>query len=133
MSLSARTQIVEHLRDRLPGVTVLEFMRDLDDVQDVTVMAATRRINPGASAGFWAVTCELIVVARYEDYEHAERQLEDAIVDVLVALDQLPHVSLTAERVEVAGPDGTAKHHGFRVDLVVPVEKITDDTEETTP
>jgi len=131
MSLAARAQIVAHLDAHLPeDYTVLEFARDIDDVAETTVMVETRRIEPGPSSGTRQATCSILVVARFEDYVAAETALEDAVVEVLDALDQLPNISLVAERVDIAGADGTAKHHGYRVDLVVPVVKDTHTPEE---
>lgn len=126
MSLTARTEIVAHLVEKLPeDYTVLEFARDVDDLSQTTVMVETRRIEPGPAAGSWQATCAIHVVSRFEDYVAAETALEDAVVEVLFALDSLQNLSLVAERVELAGADGTAKHHGYRVDLVVPVVKPT--------
>ena len=126
MSLTARTEIVAHLVARLPeDYTVLEFARDVDDLTETTVMVETRRIEPGPAAGTWQATCAIHVVARYEDYVAAETALEDAVVEVLAALDSLPNLSLAAERVQLVGTDGAPKQHAYRVDLVVPVTKPT--------
>lgn len=122
MTLAARVQIVEHLRAALPATyTVLEFARPLSDVTKTTVMVETTKIEPGPTGGTFQATCTTWVVARYEDYVQAEAALEDAVVEVLVALDGLTNISLTATRVELGEPD--AHHHAYRVELVVPLTK----------
>jgi hypothetical protein len=122
--VSARLELVELLRAGLPGKTdpepwdVLEFERELGDIRRPTVMVGTQRIEKGPSSGVWLATMRALVVAPHEKFEAAEALLETGVLTVLRVLEEVPHVSLTAERVTLE-----PKHHAYRVDLQITLPK----------
>lgn len=123
--MSIRTELVDFLTANLSDEYAIQpYASDFGDLKDLTVAVETTSYGPGPSSGVWAASVTVYVVAPFEDFARAEDALDAAVPEVLNALDDVEHISLTADRVVIA-----EKHHGFKIETTFAVAKGAADEE----
>lgn len=111
--MNARTALSEALTDALPGFRVLGYSQDLDAVTRPTVMVWTSLIERAEQFGLdrIKVTVELWVLVGNDNPEAANDALDDALEDVLGALQDVDWIDwTTAERGVLFD-----RFHGYRI------------------
>lgn len=108
--MSIRTELVDYLVDALPDTYVIQpFMTDFTGIKDLTVAVTTDRYVP-VRQGTWEVNTNVVVASPNEDPQRAEDQLDDAVVEVLLALEGRDNVTAEAERIVIKD-----KRYAFRI------------------
>lgn len=70
------------------GIEVIAYARNLDPPDTTTVMVRLDEVEPSKDAhGAWAVTAALVLVAAKTAPGAGDDELDDALLDLLVALD----------------------------------------------
>ncbi len=111
--MNLRRTLADALAAALPAYRVMGYATELDAVTRPTVLLWVSLIEPFETFGldYLKVTFELWVVIGSQDPERANDDADDALTDVLTALQPLDYVDWTsAERGVLFDA-----HHGYRI------------------
>lgn len=90
--MSARTQLAESLAELLPaGWRLIPYQDSVDELDTVVVMLkhSTLAKLPTAPLGAYLSTFTVTIVDPHTDAELAEDALDDGVLELLAALDQI--------------------------------------------
>lgn len=91
--MNIRDQITALISTALDGYRIIPAQRTVDQLAERTCILAQGDIEPGPSpAGLLTVHYTATVISPLTDMEAAERDLDDAVIETITALDELPGV-----------------------------------------